>query len=116
MIFSLTTQNTLRFTDLLLHTVQTNHNCKIVWSTYVHGCMWVVPILLQAAIGSFALDIALDRNIGEDVESLGRKVSIYDLDLDTLIIEFHSRGASTVHYPQCTVEESPKVLMVGQKY
>ena len=37
---------------------------------------WVVPILLQAAIGSFALDIALDRNIGEDVESLGRKVSI----------------------------------------
>jgi hypothetical protein len=37
----------------------------------------VILVPLQAAIGSFALDIAVDRNFGEGAESLGRKVRIF---------------------------------------
>jgi hypothetical protein len=38
------------------------------------GAAWVPKATVQAAIGSFALDIAVDRNFGEGAESLGRKV------------------------------------------
>lgn len=59
---------------------------------YVQGCT-VLLVLLQAAIGSFALDIAVDRNLGEDVESLSRKVRMFvhmvALELGSTIVTAH---------------------------